>query len=222
MCESHSVPKSFFPVWCVFRDWCFWIEFYYVSRGLEYDSEVSNQRRRFWSHSHYDSGTLESRTCYFSCDIVINKCLGFPWFSCLNKLLVPPFEFEPCHCIRIHSFQLILTWLNQISILLVLYRYYSWPSINFSGILFYMPRKTWLMASHKQSLQARFITTETEVYHVFVTYQVCVCGPSQEKLERYQFPHFQAGGHSISLGLCPTKLPVYGILDLINPAYLPE
>ena len=51
VCVSHTLYQRALPVWCVFRDWCFWIEFYYVSRGLEYDSEVSNQRRRFWSHS---------------------------------------------------------------------------------------------------------------------------------------------------------------------------
>ena len=37
---------------------------------------------------------------------------------------------------------------------------------------------------------------------------VCVCQPLYLRVSTVHLPPFRAGGHSISLGLCPTKLPV--------------
>ena len=45
-----------------------------MSRGLEYDSEVSNQRRRFWSHSDMILGRWNHVPAFEMNFMVINKC----------------------------------------------------------------------------------------------------------------------------------------------------
>ena len=129
VCVSHSVPKSFT---LSFHDRLDAVE---TSRGLKYDSEVSNQRRRFWNHSDMILGRWNHvpapiHETWWSTNVWIPR--GFlVWTSCL----VPPHQIETSYCSSNHCSQLFLTWLNQL-IFLVLYRYYSWQSINFSGMLF--------------------------------------------------------------------------------------
>ena len=86
-------------------------EFYYVSRGLEYDSEVSNQRRRFWSHSDMILGrwnhvpapfheTLWSTNVWFFRGFLV-------WTSCWCLLFRLKHAMFFRHCIRNPCSQLV-------------------------------------------------------------------------------------------------------------------
>ena len=132
VCESHSVPKSFlFHV--IFTN----------KQGAMAHSWVHCQRSYSWIGRTSRLIIVTYLQSFHGDETMSVFCL---LVSLLSQLF---FASQSVHHFRVCSSQLILTWLNQIPFFLVLYRYYSWPTINFSGILFYMPRKTWLMASDK-------------------------------------------------------------------------